>query len=274
MNGVLTLGGSTLNTGLNKITLGQAATVSRLSGMVNGRFEKQFVNLASPNFVFPVGSGPFQYSPVSINLTALGMAGSSLTVSPNNTVHPNAPQPTTALKRYWTLTESGDLAVRLTFNYVNADIPAAVADESTFTLQRYSGVFGTIPATINGASNTAVTTNSISDFSDWTLFGQAPSSAGALVAGQVFAADGVTTVSRAAVTLIASSGQVYVARTSSLGYFRIEDVPVGESYVLSIEGKGYTFASRLVDVSEDVSGLVILAEVPGGEIPASGGKPR
>lgn len=272
VNGVLTLGGSTLSTGANKITLGQAATVSRLSGMVNGRFEKQFVNLASPNFVFPVGSGPFQYSPVSINLTALGMAGSSLTVSPNNTVHPNAPTPATALKRYWTLTESGDLSARLTFDYVNGDIPAAVTDESTFTLQRYTGVFGTIPATINGAANTAQTTNSISEFSDWTLFGQAPSSAGALVAGQVFAPDGVTAVSRATITLMASSGQVYTARTNSFGYFRIDDVRVGESYVLNVNSKAFTFAARLIDVSEDVSGLVITAEPAGGEFPAIGGK--
>ncbi len=274
VNGALTLGGSTLNTGANKITLGQAATVNRLSGMVNGRLEKQFVNLASPSFEFPVGSGPFQYSPVSINLTALGTVGSSLTVSPNNTVHPNAPTPTTALKRYWALTESGDLAARLTFNYVNADIPAAVTDESTFALQRYTGVFGTIPATINGAANTAQTTNSISDFSDWTLFGQTPSSANSVVGGQVFSSDGVSAVSRATVTLIASSGQVFTTRTNPFGYFRIEDVPVGESYVLNVNSKAFTFAPRLIDVSEDVSGLVITAEPASGEFPAIGGKQR
>ena len=106
------------------------------------------------------------------------------------------------------------------------------------------------------------------------MFGFVPTAASALVAGQVFASDGITAVSRANITLIGSSGRVYNTRTNQLGYFRIDDVPVGESYVMNIESKGYSFASRLVDVTEDVSGLVITADRDTEELSGPGSVPR
>lgn len=171
VNGILALGRSIITTGSSKITLGPNATVNRISGMVNGKVERQFASLVNPNFEYPVGTGAFQYSPIHVNLTALGTPGSILAVTPNAVAHPIAPDLATALKRYWTLAEAGDLSARLTFNYVDRDVPANVIDETAYRLQRYATVFNEVPATIDPNANAAVTTNAIGDFSDWTLFG-------------------------------------------------------------------------------------------------------
>lgn len=260
VNGVLTLGGSTLTTGANKITLGPNATVSRISGMVNGQFEKSFLDLNNPNFAYPVGTAPFQYSPVTVNLTALGTPGSTLTVSPHNSAHPNAPNQNTALRRYWTLTETGDLAARLTFKYVDADVPATVTDESVYSLQRYSGGFSTIFAAHDTVANTVTTTNSIGDFSDWTLFPLAPTAANVAVSGRVLAANN-SGVSGALVTIQDLTGQTLLtARTNQFGYFNISDVPVGDSYILQIKRKGLVFSPVLVSVHDDITDLVISAD--------------
>jgi hypothetical protein len=262
VNGVLTLGGSTLTTGSNKITLGASATVSRISGMVNGQFEKQFLDLNNPNFEYPVGTAPFQYSPVTINLTALGTPGSTLTVAPQNTSHPNAPNQSVALKRYWTLTETGDLSARLTFSYVNADVPASVPNESVFGLQRFTTVFNSVLATLNTSANTATTTNAISEFSDWTLFPLAPTAANATIGGRVMAANGSSAISGATVALTGASGQVFFARTNQFGYFRFSEVPVGETYVMHVRSKGLVFSPILVNVSDDIVDLIITANPP------------
>ena len=187
VNGNLTLGGSQLNTGNFKITLGPNAAVSRISGYVIGNLEKQFAN-ASDAFEYPVGT-PNGYSPVNVALTALGQTPSSLTIKAVEGVQPNVTSPAVSLKRYWTLTETGDLTANLTFNYLDADVPNGVL-ESSLTLQRYEGTFTQIPANINTTANTASTTG-ISTFSDWVLVAPlGPTAASASVGGRITSSNG------------------------------------------------------------------------------------
>jgi endonuclease G len=115
VTGNLKLGGSVLNTASNFcVTLGANATVTRISGYVNGCVEKQFgaISLSEPDaadgamsFEYPVGTAN-GYSPVIANVTNAA-ANSSLRVKAAQTVQPNVTTPNVALRRYWTLTEIG-----------------------------------------------------------------------------------------------------------------------------------------------------------------------
>lgn len=252
VNGNLTLGGSQLNTGNFKITLGPNATVSRISGYVIGSIEKQFAN-SSDAFEYPVGT-PNGYSPVNVTLTALGQINSSLTVKAVEGVQPNVTSPAVSLKRYWTLTETGDLTANLTFNYLDADVPDGVL-ESTLTLQRYEGTFATIPANIDTVANTATTVAGISTFSDWLLVAPlGPTAASAKVGGRVTSTYG-RGVFGATIVMTDQSGQTFTARTNPFGYYRFYDVAAGNTYVVDVRHKQFSFAPKVISVANDLEEL-------------------
>lgn len=254
VTGTLTLGGSTLTTGVNKLILGPGAVVSRNSGFVNGTVEKQF-NTASGSFEYPVGTQN-GYSPVTVNLTALGQNPSSLAVKAVQSAEPNLANPAAALQRYWTLTETGDLTAKLTFRYLDADVPSG-ASEGNYRLQRYEGSFAEIPASIDTTANTAATTNGISNFSNWTLAAPlAPTAVAVTVGGRIRTETG-RGISRAAVTMTDSSGNVQTTYSTTFGYYRFRDVPAGDTYVLTVKGKRYNFSqpSQVVNINEDTLGI-------------------
>ncbi len=251
VNGNLTLGGSRLSTGNSKITLGPNATVSRISGYVIGNLEKQFAN-SSDVFEYPVGT-PNGYSPVNVALTALGQTNSSLTVKAVEGVQPNVTSPAVSLKRYWTLTETGDLTANLTFNYLDADVPDGVL-ENTLALQRYEGTFTQIPANINTVANTA-TAVGISTFSDWVLVSpMEPSAASAIVGGRVTSSYG-RGIFGATVVMTDQSGQTFTVRTNPFGYYRFQDVATGKTYVVDIRHKQFSFAPKVVSIANDLEEL-------------------
>jgi len=263
VNGVLALGPNdaitTNSTGTTnyKITLAPGATVTRLnSGFVNGTLEKQF---SAPNqsFTYPVGTQN-GYSPVTANLTALGTNPSSLAVKAIQGAQPNANPQSTALKRYWTLTETGDLTTNLVFNYLDIDVPAGT-QESSLQLNKYEGFWTQQPAVTDTTANTASTTSPVSAFSDWTLLpALAPTAANVTVSGRVFAAEG-SPLRGARVTINDGAGHMLTAITNSFGYYSFASVPAGTSYLLSSSAKGYTFTPRVVTVNDQLADLDITA---------------
>lgn len=254
VTGNLTLGGSTLTTGSNKIILGPNATVTRLSGFVDGNVEKQFNNPAT--FEYPVGTQK-GYSPVTATVTALGQTPSSLTVKAVQSVQPNVTSMGFALNRYWTLTENGDLTTNLIFKYLDADVPIGL-NENAFKLQKYDGAFSEVPATINATANTASTTG-ISQFSDWTLIAPSiPTAALVSVDGRVISPQGQS-VSGASVIMTDQNGQQFYSRTNPFGYFHFKEIEAGNNYVVNVQHKSYRFTPQVVNVTEDITNLTIIA---------------
>ncbi|MEZ5424651.1 MAG: DNA/RNA non-specific endonuclease [Pyrinomonadaceae bacterium] len=255
VTGTLNLAGSKLSTDGFKITFAPNASVSRMSGYVIGRVEKQFDSVApSAVFEFPVGTAN-GYSPVTANPTALGLTPSSLTVSAEQTAHPNAPNPNAALGRYWTLTETGDLAADLTFQYLDADVPAGVSNETSFRLQKYeSGAFTQIPAVIDDTANTASTAG-VDQFSDWTLIAQfGPTSARADISGRVIGLQN-RGVAGALVTALDENGNRQYALTNPFGYYRFTGLSVGRLYLVEVKSKQYSFAPQFVNLLDDLRDL-------------------
>ena len=267
VTGNLNLGGSTLIVPSGAcVTLGQAATVTRVSGFINGCVIKQFPAVAPritafdakmaapaalPPFEYPVGTAN-GYSPVTATVTNAA-ANSSLAVKAIQGVQPNAPDPSLALKRYWTLTETGDLTVDLTFKYLDADIPAGVT-ESSLRLFKYEGVFIPVATTLDTNSNTARAFG-VSQFSDWTLLSLAPTAAGVSISGQVNLPFDLG-LAGATVTLTDSRGDARTIQTRKFGNFRFTNVAAGETYVISVQSRHYGFAPQVVTVNDDLTGLV------------------
>jgi subtilisin-like proprotein convertase family protein len=85
----------------------------------------------------------------------------------------------------------------------------------------------------------------------------APTATSANITGRVISPAG-RGISRATVKLIATSNsQVYRAATNSFGNFRLSEIPVGETYILSVEHKSYRFENRTITLQEDLEGLEI-----------------
>jgi subtilisin-like proprotein convertase family protein len=85
----------------------------------------------------------------------------------------------------------------------------------------------------------------------------APTAANASITGKVVTPSG-RGISRATVKLIATSNsQIYRATTNSFGNFRLSEIPVGDTYILSVEHKSYRFENRTITLQEDLEGLEI-----------------
>ncbi len=126
-------------------------------------------------FEYPLGTDE-GYTPVTVQPTVLSISPSSLTIASADGVHPNAPDPDIALERFWRITETGDLTVKLGFRYLDEDVPENIFSESTLALQRFDGAFTAVPTQVNEGTNT-LTATGISTFSDWTAFGSSPDDA-------------------------------------------------------------------------------------------------
>ena len=100
-------------------------------------------------------------------------------------------------------------------------------------------------------------TGNLSDIGAFEV--QRPTAAGVSVSGRVVVGSGAG-VSNAVVTLTDSSGITRTARTSSFGYYRFDDVEGGQTYVISIQSKRYSFTPQIVNVIEETTEINFAAQ--------------
>lgn len=89
----------------------------------------------------------------------------------------------------------------------------------------------------------------------------APTAANVSVSGRVLTSDG-RGIRNVIVVLTDQSGATRTARSSSFGYYRFDDVQVGETYVMSVLSKLYMFNSRVVTVADELTGVDFFADSP------------
>jgi hypothetical protein len=267
VNSSLTLNGI-VNTGANKLTLACGVPVNGggEGSYVVGRLERLFCG--TETFTFNVGA-PFalppvapegetlvpegiisNYSPLTVNITG-GTVGSSLTVSVTDQFLPGSRTDNSA-SRFWTLTENGNLTANLSFTYRNEDVNG---DESIYNvLRRSGGMTMRFDSTNNPATNTA-TVLEISDFSDWAVGNLIPTAAGADIGGRLLTANGEG-IRNATVMITGGNltAPVY-AQTGTFGYYKFSNLPVGQTYVVTVVSKRFTFAdpTRVINLLENVT---------------------
>jgi predicted outer membrane repeat protein len=88
---------------------------------------------------------------------------------------------------------------------------------------------------------------------------QASTAGGVTVSGAVRTADGYG-VAKATVTITDGFGNARTVRSSSFGYFRFDDLAVGDNYILTVASKQYTFAPRVVFLTDELAGFDMVAE--------------
>lgn len=126
----------------------------------------------------------------------------------------------------------------------------ALPQGSNVTATATVGSFANAP-TVAGPAST-------SEFSDPVTVVVAPTAAGVSVAGRVNDAHGVG-LRGTIITMTDLNGREYTVQSNTYGDFSFADIPSGQSYVVSVRKKGYSFDSFMLQVTDSVSGLSISA---------------
>ncbi len=88
----------------------------------------------------------------------------------------------------------------------------------------------------------------------------APTAANVSVSGKVSTTNG-NGIRNVIVTLTDTNGNILTTRTSSFGYFRFDEIAVGETYVISVYSKRFTFkqSSQVLVVNEELTDINFIA---------------
>jgi hypothetical protein len=228
--GTMTLTNGIINTGSNVLT--HNGTVTRTNGFVNGNLNRSYT--ATGSYTYHVGQNG--YSPIAATISALGTNPSSLRVSPTDAFLLGLVQGT-AVSRFWSLTETGDLTANLTFTYLDADVNG---NEANYKVFRRTGIVTSevAPSAINPATNMA-SVNGITDFSDWGI-GETLGPLMATIDGRVVDTAGQG-IPKTMVALSNAQGIVQTTLTSPFGYYQFSDVPTTVTYTISVSRKRYQF---------------------------------
>jgi hypothetical protein len=99
-----------------------------------------------------------------------------------------------------------------------------------------------------GASNVSITSGL------WNFTSLAPTAAPVSISGRVLTpiGDGLT---NAIIYLLQQDGTILVARSSSLGYYRFDGIEAGQSVIVSVQSKRYSYSPRFVLVADEITGV-------------------
>ncbi len=79
------------------------------------------------------------------------------------------------------------------------------------------------------------------------------------VSGRVLTPDG-RGLRNAMLLMIDSNGTTRSSRTTTFGYFRFNDVEVGETYIFQVQSKQFSFAPQVISINEDLTELNFTAQ--------------
>jgi hypothetical protein len=81
----------------------------------------------------------------------------------------------------------------------------------------------------------------------------APSAASVSISGRV--SNGRSGIANAVVSLIDPMGSTHIARTNGFGQFRFERIEVSQTYIVTINAKGYIFEPQAISVFDEIDDL-------------------
>lgn len=148
--GTLTLTNGRINLGNKNLALGNnpiAGTFSTTNMIYNnggtGELRKKYTGTGS--YLFPVGAvelsqSQFEYSPVTVNVTAGSFSNAYVGVKVTDGIHPDNKSVSNNISRYWSVTQSGISSAVATINgtYLSNDITGA---ENTIAAGQLNGSF-------------------------------------------------------------------------------------------------------------------------------------
>lgn len=95
----------------------------------------------------------------------------------------------------------------------------------------------------------------------WSFETLAPTAAAVSISGRVTTAAGEG-IRNAQIILTDSNGSIRVAQTASFGYFRFDEVTVGQTYVLQISSRRFVFSNpaRVLSVRQEITDANFIAD--------------
>ncbi len=96
----------------------------------------------------------------------------------------------------------------------------------------------------------------------WTFAPLAPTAANASISGRITTADG-RGIRNVIISLTdISGGTIRMARSSSFGYYRFVEIPVGETYILQVSSKSFVFLpdTRIITLLDELADIDFTAQ--------------
>ena len=171
-------------------------------------------------------------------------AGSVLTLNTNKLVPADSSDP---IGKLGIVVDSGNMFANGTRQIVT--VTFTVASNAPTGLTPVTISADPTPKSTSDSQGNLITTT----YTDGNVNIAPPTSATVAVGGRVTNENG-DGVSNAEVSLV-GGGVSRIARTNGFGYYRFDDVEVGETYVIGVTSKRYTFVSRTVTVVEETPNL-------------------
>jgi len=130
----------------------------------------------------------------------------------------------------------------------------------TFGLTNANGIWSLYVRDDGGLNQPVAITGCIND--GWSIEFLPLTAAGVSMAGRVTTADGRGIRNAKVVVTGNSLDQPVIATTSSFGYFEIDSLRAGETYVVTVNSKRYTFSvpSRVITLVDNVVDIDFVAE--------------
>lgn len=157
---------------------------------------------------------------------------------------------------------------------VNAQTPEIVASGGSFVLEKTVTAGGgnakqTASVSENGTTGQAAAGvksagGAFTLYSGfWTPGDFAPTAAQAVVGGRVLTAYGAG-IRNVQVTITFPSGEIRTTVSTTLGYYRFAEIPVGGTYVIIVAAKKYSFAetSQIRQIAGDLQDVDFIADAP------------
>ena len=94
----------------------------------------------------------------------------------------------------------------------------------------------------------------------WVYDDFVPTAANVSIGGRIYSASGLG-IQKVRVVLRPQVGSARYALSSTFGFYRFDDVPVGESYIIEVYVKRYQFqhSSILINVTDEIYGIDFVA---------------
>ncbi|HKP68862.1 MAG TPA: Ig-like domain repeat protein [Pyrinomonadaceae bacterium] len=243
---------STLSTGSHTITASYAGASAACTGTFNSSSgsltsNPQTVNQASTTTVISGGANPSSTGqPVTFTATVTASAPSAASVGAGGTV---------------TFSRNG--------SPVCSNVALNASGQATCTITFTIAGNYNITAAYSGNTNFLASNNNASPRVQQVL---GPTAANARISGQVRDGAG-RAIGYARIAIQNQDGATVFALTNPFGYYTLDNVPAGQTYIVTVTHKRYQFAPRTITLSDDIVGLDFIAESDGALAEPSDGKP-
>ncbi len=126
-----------------------------------------------------------------------------------------------------------------------------------FTVNQNS--FGTVPINFSDTPVTRLASDAVANgitlnSSSGSVIISGPTGASVTVAGRVVSASG-RRINRARVLVTMPNGETETVTTNTFGYFRFNEIPVGGTYIFSVEHTRYVFNPQVLNLTDSVGNL-------------------